>query len=166
MTATARRFDSFEQAFALSFEEEISGETYFATLAEAELDPRNAAIFAKLARIEAETVAALRPLATALGLAPVNEVAIQRNGRDSAHNRKGQPFSDFMAHIVRDYPAYVDEFAQLHELCPPEAKTLAQLLTDHEIAMIDMAHIFLAGVGDPHAPLDAYLAQVSRSADA
>jgi hypothetical protein len=159
LTATARRFDSFEQAFALSFEEEIAGETYFDTLSKAEPDPRHAAIIAKLARIEAATACALRPLAVALGLTPADEVAVRRKGRVSAHNRKGRPFADFMAQIVRDYPAYVAEFARLYELSPPEAKELAQLLADHEVAMIDMARIFLAGEGDP---LDAYLAHVRR----
>ena len=162
MTATARRFDSFEQAFALSFGEEIAGETYFDTLSKAEPNPRHAAIIAKLARIEAATVCAQRPLAVALGLTPADEVAVRRKGRVSAHNRKGRPFADFMAHIVCDYPAYVEEFAKLYELSPPEAKELAQLLADHEVAMIEMARIFLAGEGDPHAPLDAYLAQVRR----
>ena len=160
MTAKARKFQSFEQAFALSFEEEISGETYFAALSAAEPDPRHAAIFAKLARIEAETVRALRPVAKVLGLAPVDEAAVQRKGRVSARNRKGRPFADFIAHIAQDYPAYVDEFVQLCELSPPEAKDLAQLLVDHEVAMIDMAQIVLAGEGDPHAPLDAYLHKV------
>lgn len=159
MTATARRFDSFEQAFALSFEEEISGETYFAALSEAEPDPRHAAIFAKLSRIEAATVAALRPLATALGLTPADEAAVQQSGRDAVRNRKPRSFVEFMAHIDRDYPAYVEEFAQLDALAPPEAKAAARLLTDHEVAMIDMARIVLAGEGDPHAPLDAYLAR-------
>ena len=158
--AKARRFHSFEQAFALSFEEEISGETYFAALSVAEADPRHAAIFTKLAQIEAETVRALRPVATELGLTPVDDAAVQQKGRVSARNRKGRSFIDFMAHIVRDYPAYVDEFAQLCELSPPGAKDMAQLLVDHEVAMIEMARIVLAGEGDPHAPLDAYIDQV------
>jgi hypothetical protein len=164
LTATARRFDSFEQAFALCFEEEIAGEADFATLATAEPDPRHAALVAKLARIETASAWHLRPLATALGLTPVDEAAVRRKGRVAARNRTGRPFADFMAQIVRDYPAYVEEFAQPSEPSPPEARALARLLADHEVAMIDMARIFLAGEGDPHAPLDACLAQVGRPA--
>lgn len=37
MTATARRFDSFEQAFALSFAQEKIGETCFLVLSKAEI---------------------------------------------------------------------------------------------------------------------------------
>lgn len=129
MTATARRFDSFEQAFALSFAEEISGETCFAALSEAEPDPRHAAIFAKLSRIEAETVKLMRPMATALGLTPADEAAVRQSGRDAVRHRKPRPFAEFLEHILRDYPAYVDEFAQLAELSPPEAKDMAQILT-------------------------------------
>lgn len=166
MTAKARRFDSFEQAFALCFAEEISGETYFATMSEAETDPRNAAILRKLALIETENIRALRPLAISLGLAPQDEAAIRQEGRESANNRKTLPFAEFMAHILSDYPAFVAEFDQLDELSPPEAKAAAKLLYDHEVAMIDMALTFLTGTGDPHAPLDAYLDQIGKAAPA
>lgn len=157
MTASARRFDSFEQALALSFEEEISKEGYFAALSEAELDSRNAVIFAKLARIDPETAPALRPMATALGLTPTDEFALRRKGRESARKRKHQTFADFMVRILRDYPAYIEEFNPLSALCPPKAKAAAKPFIDHEVAMIDMAQIYLTGSGDPHASLDTYL---------
>jgi dimethylamine/trimethylamine dehydrogenase len=161
MSATARRFDSFDEGFALSFNEEISGESYFAALAEAEADPRAAALLTKLSLIEAKTLAAMRPMAVARGLLPPDEDAIRQSGRMSARDRKHGTFDAFAAHVVRDYPAYVEEFTQLEALAPPEAKPLARLLTDHEVVMIDMARLVLAGQGDPHAPLDGYLSRIA-----
>ena len=162
MTATPRPFASFDAAFAVSFEEEISGETFFAALAETELDPRRAALWAKVALIEARTVAALRPLANAMGVTPADEAAIRRQGHDEAAEWQALPFADIMTLMVRDYPTgYLEEFRAMLPIAPPNAKSAVQLLIDHEVAIIDMARAELAGTTDPAAPLDAYLARVA-----
>lgn len=97
MTATPRAFASFDAAFALSFKEEIAGETFFASLAETEPDPRPAALWAKLALIEARTVAAPRPLATAMGLTPVDKAAVRREGPDEAADGQAQTLAEGLA---------------------------------------------------------------------
>lgn len=153
----ARAFASFEAAFALTFEEEISGEAFFAALSETEPDPRRAALWARLALIENRTVAALRPLASALGVTPADEAAVRQTGRDEARDWQARPFLQVMALILRDYPAYVEEFESLHALAPEAARAMARLLIDHEVAMIDMARAELSGATDPVAPLDQYL---------
>lgn len=145
----------------MAFEEEISGETFFAALSETEPDPRRAALWAKLALIENRTISALRPLATALGLTPADEAAVMQSGRDEAREWQVLPFIDVMATMDRDYPAYVAEFTSLRDRAPETAKASAQLLIDHEIAIIDMARAELSGTSDPAAPLDAYLGHLA-----
>lgn len=158
MSAAPRTFASFEVAFAMAFEEEISGETFFAALAETEPDPRRAALWAKVALIENRTIAALRPLAEALGLTPTDEAEVRRIGRDEAAEWRALPFAEVMAIMVRDYPTgYLAEFKAMVPNAPAQAKAAVQLLIDHEVAIIDMARVELSGIGNPAAPLDAYL---------
>jgi hypothetical protein len=163
MTATARHFAGFEAAFAIAFEEEISGVGYFDALSQREPDPRCAALYAKLALIESQTAAALRPLATALGLTPANEAAVLQSGRDEALEGQGLSFHQVMTAIDCDYPAYVTEFEALKVMAPASAGGAAQVLIDHEVAIIAMARAELAGNPDPGASLDAFLARLGKS---
>lgn len=162
MTVIARRFASFEAAFAIAFEEEISGIGYFDALSQIEPNPRCAALLAKLALIENRTVAALRPLATALGLTPASEAAVLQSGRDEALEGQDLPFNEVMTTIDRDYPAYVTEFEALKVMAPASVAHAAQLLIDYEMAIINMARAELAGNPDPGAPLDAILARLGK----
>lgn len=159
MTAKARSFASFKAAFAMAFEEEVSGETFFAALGETEPDPRRAALWAKVALIENRTVATLRPLAEAFGVTPADEAAVRRTGCEEAAEWQALPFADVMAIMVRDYPtSYLAEFEAMLPQAPAQAVSAVHLLIDHEVAIIDMARVELSGAGDPNTPLDAYLA--------
>lgn len=162
MSASPRQFASFASAFAMAFEEEISGETFFAALAETEPDPRKAALWAKVALIENRTIAALRPLAESLGVTPADERAVRLSGREQAVEWQALPFPEVMAIMVRDYPGgYLAEFKAMLPKAPPKAVAAVQLLIDHEVAIIDMARAELSGTSDPDAPLSAYLTQVA-----
>ena len=124
--------------------------------------PRPAALWAKLALIEARTIAALRPLATAMGPPPVDKAAVRREGRDEAADWQALPFAEGMAIGVRDYPTgYEQEFRVVRPIALPQAKCAVQLLIDHEVAITDMARAELARAFGPAAPLDTYLAQVA-----
>ena len=160
MMQTPRPYANFAEAFALAYEEERSGESYFAALSAAESDPRRAALWAKLALIERSTHTILRPTAEALGLTPNDPDAVIQSGTDEAARWKSLTWHEIIAEIIRDYPAYVTEFEQLKSLAPAEMKRSAQLLLDHEIAMIDFARAEQAGDPNPDAALDAYLAQL------
>ena len=163
MNAKARQFASFNAAFAMAFEEEVSGETFFAALGESEPDPRRAALWAKVALIENRTVAALRPLAEALGVTPADEAEVRRTGREQAVAWQALPFAEVMAIMVRDYPTgYLAEFEAMLPVAPAQAMSAVQLLIDHEVAIIDMARAELSGSGDPNAPLDVYLGYVTN----
>ena len=66
-----------------------------------------------------------------------------------------------MSVMLRDYPVYLEEFSALKPAAPSAAAAeAAQLLIDHEIAIIDMARAELAGDPSPCASLDRYLARV------
>lgn len=63
--------------------------------------------------------------------------------------------------MLRDCPDYLEEFSALKPAAPSAAAAeAAQLLIDHEIAIIDMARAELAGNPSPCASLDRNLARV------
>lgn len=161
MTVEPRRFGSFEKAFATAFLEEIAGESYFWALSQAEPDPRRSAVWARLALVERRTTAALRPARSALGITPADELAAWQSGADEASGLEGLSWDEAMSLMLRDYPVYLDEFTALKLAAPDAAAAAAaQILIDHEVAIIDMARAELAG--DPHsgASLDRYLARL------
>lgn len=161
MTVQPRTFASFAEAFEMAFTEEISGETFFAALAETEPDPRRADLWAKVALIEARMIAALQPVAEALGAVPSDLAAVRCSGREEAVEWQALPFAEVMAIMVRDYPVgYLAEFRAMLPVAPPGARAAVQLLIDHEIAIIDMARAELSGQ-DADVPLDAFLAGMS-----
>jgi hypothetical protein len=165
MTIVARTFATFAEGFALSYADEVSGETYFATFATAEPDPRRAAIWDKIALIENRMEAALRPLAKALGVIPANLAALRQSGRDEALADPIQCWEAAMEEMAREYPAYLDEFAGLKVIAPQEAFDVMDLLYAHEVAMIDFAKLEIAGRHDSGAPLDAFLARLQNGPD-
>ena len=64
--------------------------------------------------------------------------------------------------MVREYPAYLEEFSGLKAIAPQEAFDVMDLLYAHEVAMIDFAKLELAGNRDPGAPLDAFLVRLGK----
>jgi hypothetical protein len=164
VTIVARTFSNFTEGFAFAYAEEISGETYFAGFAAAEHDPRRAAIWKKFALIENRMEAALRPLARTLGVMPKDPAALRQSGREEAIANPVQSWEVAMQEMVREYPAYLEEFAGLKAIAPPEAFAAMDLLFDHEVAMIDFAKLELAGRRDSVAPLDTFLARLQAEA--
>ena len=163
MTIVARKFATFAEGFALAYAEEISGETYFATFATAEPDPRRAALWEKFALIETRMEATLRPLAMDLGVIPPDLAALRQSGKDEALANPIQSWDVAMEEMVSEYPAYLEEFAGLKAIAPQEAFKALDLLYAHEVAMIDFAKLELAGSHDSAAPLDAFLALLGKS---
>jgi dimethylamine/trimethylamine dehydrogenase len=63
-----------------------------------------------------------------------------------------------MTYIVERYPGYVEDFRALEQMAPIEDLSALNVLTDHEIAVIDFAKKALAGDPDSTTPLYLYLA--------
>ena len=163
MTAQiTRAYADFAQGFAMAYAEEISGETYFAALATSEKDRARAGLWAKLALVEQRTHQALHPFVAALGLLPADPGALARAGQNEARDWQDLPWHDIMTLIQRDYPAYVREFEAIRAMAPPHLVPAAQLLIDHEWAIIRFAEAELAGAANPADALDAYLAHLDQ----
>ena len=136
------------------YEEEISGEAYFYALAD-HFAEREKVIL--LARIERRAAEAVLPLLEKYSLTPRDESVIHSEGRSDPELHQSQSWPEFMAYMIKRYPAYVDDFRALEQMAPVEDLTALNVLTDHEVAVIDFAEKELAGDPDSLAPLLKYL---------
>lgn len=136
------------------YEEEISGEAYFYALAE-HFAEREKTIL--LARIERRAAEAVRPLLEKYGLTPRDESACHSEGKSHLEIHKSYSWQEFMTYIVERYPGYVEDFRTLEQMAPIEDLSALNVLTDHEIAVIDFAKKELAGDPDSMTLLYLYL---------
>ncbi len=136
------------------YEAEIMGEAYFYGLAEHfdESDKMDL-----LARIERDAARAVEPLLQKYGLESRDEAELERLGQDYIKLHQSHSWQEFMIYIVERYPGYLDEFKTLEAMAPAEDLPALNLLTEHEVAVIDFAKKELAGDPDSLAPLMRYL---------
>jgi dimethylamine/trimethylamine dehydrogenase len=137
------------------YEEEIGGEAYFYALAEHFAEREK---FILLARIERRAAEAVRPLLEKYGLTPRDESVCHSEGKSHLEIHKSYSWEEFMTYIVERYPGYVEDFRALEQMAPIEDLSALNVLTDHEIAVIDFAKKALAGDPDSTTPLYLYLA--------
>lgn len=158
MAQVPRTFTDYHAALVMAVQEEIAGEAYFARLAE--LHPgRGRQALTLLARVEAATAAATRPLVERHGLALDPPSTLRAAGRAEADRDGATPWPDFVAAMAENYPAFTAEFEQIAALAPPEDAALCAILVDHEVAAVDFARLEAVGNADSFAPLEAFLAR-------
>lgn len=136
------------------FEEEISGEAYFYALADHFAERDKIILLAKTERVAAQ---AIEPLLEKYGLVPRHESDFKNEGRSYLELHQSYSWQEFMAYIVERYPAYLEEFNALEQMAPVEDLAALNLLTEHEVAVIDFARKELTDDLDSLAPLLQYL---------
>jgi dimethylamine/trimethylamine dehydrogenase len=137
------------------FEDEISGEAYFYGLAEHFAEREKTILLARVERHAAESV---RPLLDKYGLEPRDETVIHNQGKGYVQKHQAYSWPEFMTYIIKRYPGYLDEFKGLEDMAPREDLPALNILTDHEVAVIEFAKMELAGNPDSLLPLIRYLA--------
>jgi len=157
---TARKHASISQDYLDTllryYEEEISGEAYFYGLLEAFGESEKVTL---LARMERSAGQSIEPLLEKYALGPVNEKQLKDLGESEVFRHQGLSWHQFMTHIAKRYPIYLDEFHALEAMAPAEDLPLLQRLTEHEIVVIEFAERELSGRPDSMQPLEQYLAQ-------
>ncbi len=154
----ARAFGSFEEGFRMAYEEEISGEIYFARLAEFQSGRARQAL-ELMAAMEVVTARTIEPVLARNGIATTPLDQLRREGRAEA-DRLADVSATELFTIMRDtYDAYVTEFEDALAQAPEADKPAIQILIDHEVAIIDFARAELEGDTDSLKPLQDYLAR-------
>jgi dimethylamine/trimethylamine dehydrogenase len=136
------------------YEEEISGEAYFYALADYFDEPEKMVLLAKTERVAAQ---AIEPLLIKYGLVPKGDSELKDLGQSHIKLHQTYSWSEFMTYVVERYPGYLDDFAALEQMAPKEDLPALNILTDHEVAVIDFAEKELRGDPDSLIPLNRYL---------
>ncbi|MEZ5732045.1 MAG: hypothetical protein R3D97_06940 [Paracoccaceae bacterium] len=156
MATAARHFASFDAALKTALEEEISGETYFAAMADA-IGGKEGDALRLMAAMERETVRLLTPVAARAGIVIADQATLRAEGRAEGLDTARRGWDELVRDMSEDFGAYVEEFLWLRDAAPPADRDRLQFLVDHEVAIIDFAHAWRDGGDDPMAPLRAYL---------
>lgn len=104
-----------------------------------------------LSQVESVAARSVEPLLKKYNLVPRTISELHAVGKQSSKNHKITDWQEFMAYIVRRYPAYLDEFADLKNRAPVEDRSYLTVLTAHEVAVIKFAEMELNG--DPSSSL-------------
>ncbi len=137
------------------YEDEIVGEAYFYGLVEHFDEKEKLVLLAKVERHAAESVV---PLLEKYSLVPRDDCELKTLGESHVKHQKSLDWTEFMKHIVKHYPDYLDDFSGLEKMAPEDDLYALNVLTEHEVAAIDFAKKELAGDSNSVAPLHQYLA--------
>lgn len=140
-----------------SYEGEVAGEAYFATLATWHDGPA-ATVLERFAEVERVTAAALRPIVQRRGLGFAELDELRRRGEANAAAERTIGWDDLIVEMCEYYPRYVREFERMLAVAPDEDRAAVQLLIDHEVALVDTAVGVRAGRSDALAPVERFLA--------
>lgn len=145
-----------------SYAGEVSGETYFMTLATWH-DAPGREVLERFAEVERVTAAALRPLMLRHGLAVADVDELRERGVANAVAERSIVWDDLIAEMCEFYPRYVREFEQMLAIAPVDDRPAVQLLLDHEVALVAAAVGIRAGLADALAPVEQFITTASSS---
>ncbi len=155
LTGRAEPADYFATLTAC-YEEEISGEAWYAALADL-FEGERAAKLRLLAEVERHTAEIVRPLVEKHGLVVRNVADLQAEGRAEAA-RWANDWGGLLDYMRRTFPAYMPLFRRLEEMGPPTDHPALRRLTEHEEVAIAFLEREAEGRADSAAPLEAFLA--------
>lgn len=145
------------KTLTLYYEEEIEGEGYFRALADRLENPGHREKMELMARVETHAAAAMRPLLEKYRLTPRGAADLRAKGQAQAANDRAE-WPALIAGMQASFPAYMEDFARLEAMAPPEDLPALKVLTAHEAAAIAFLDLEAAGAADSAAPLRRYLA--------
>lgn len=159
MTVAPRTFASAAEGLCAFYEEEISGEAFFSTLASFHSGEASKAL-GLMSSIEGAMLQALAPMAKRLGVDPARVAAIRAEGQREAEALRGLGWHDLLRRMCEEYPVFVAEFETVAKAADEEERAEAQLLLGHEVALLNFAAAALAGRDDSLQILKGFLAKL------
>ncbi len=159
MTLAPRTFASSADGLRAFYEEEILGETFFATLARFHTGEASRAL-GLMSSIEGAMLQVLAPMAERLAVDPARAATIRAEGRSEAETLRSVDWHDLLRRMCEEYPVFVAEFDAVVKAADDTERADAQLLLDHEVALLDYAAAALAGNKDSLLILEGFLAKL------
>ena len=159
MTLAPRTFASAAEGLCAFYEEEISGEAFFSKLASFHSGEARKAL-GLMASIEGAMLQVLAPMAERLGVDPARAATIRAEGQGEAEALRSVGWQDLLRRMCEEYPVFVAEFDAVAKAADEAERADAQLLLDHEVALLDYAAAALAGRKDSLHILERFLAKL------
>ena len=135
------------------------GETYFRELGLHFRSPVIREHFNQLARVERHAAAMVEPLLEKYGLRPRSAATLEKLGKKAVERHQDHTWNEFIAHILKRYPLYMDDFHGLENMAPVIDLPYLEALSDHELAAIEFAERERAGDKNSVDSLAIYLSR-------
>ncbi len=136
------------------YEEEVAGEAYFYGLMEHFEEQEKLALLAEVENRASESIVSLL---NKYQLKPRSATELNTEGKGHVSRHESLTWDELMTHMVVHYPGYLENFAALQKMAPPEDLLALNRLMNHEVAVIEFAKKELAGDPDSTAPLYKYI---------
>ena len=153
-----RQFDEarYLETLLQYYEEEISGEAYFRTLAMRMPLPEHKAQMILLADVERHAAQTLLPLIRHYGLTPRPDAELGAVGVDWA-DKGPRDWEGIIAYMTKTFPGYLDAFLALERIAPEADHPFVKMVTQHEAVVLQFLDRIAAGTANPSEPLVSYI---------
>lgn len=148
--------DEYLKTLLRYYEEEVSGEYYFRGLA-AYFDEKEKLIL--LAMVERRAAESVCSLIKKYRLTPKSNQQLKQEGQGHVLLHESYTWSEFIEYIIKRYPGYLNDFANLKAMAPEDDWPQLDVLTQHEVAAIEFAQKEHANDPESIQPLLTYLQQ-------
>ena len=140
-----------------AYEGELIGEVFFAALSDVAGAPDEKSKLRYLAGLETRTAGLLAPLIERYGLTPRPQADLVAEGLRDAAKFAGGTWQQLNARFAVDFLPYVDDFIATEGLAPSADRRVMELVTAHEVALVDFAKTEAAGAEDSMRHLLKYV---------
>lgn len=118
-----------------AYEDEVVGAAYFRDLSA--YFPDHDEFLQRCRALEHQTAASLAPLVEKYDLQCRAALVLSELGAAEARADGRRTWQSLLRHAVETYPAYVVQFRELEALAPVEDRPIVELLTQHEVLLIN-----------------------------
>ena len=151
--------DEYRDLVLAAYTGEVVGEAVFGGIAMLLADPARRSTLEVLRLLEAQTEAALRPLAKRCGITDERVVTSRRDGWSYALVGADEDarWTQVVDGLTQGCPGIIETFERLRELAPEADVELADDVVAHEVALFEFARLETAGAKAPLEPVFARL---------
>jgi hypothetical protein len=147
-SAAARIFPDYRSVLLVCYEEEVSGEGYFAGMAR-QFSGRQRDALLMIVRMEQIPARVLHALIVRHGIAANDAATLYAEGEAEAARSKGMSWDALTRSMADEYPVYKKEFDQLERLAPAEDRAPVAIAAEHERVLIEFGRREVSG--DPRS---------------
>jgi hypothetical protein len=86
-----------------------------------------------------------------------DDATLRQRGIENAEAERTLSWDELIVDMCEHYPRYVREFERMLAISPPQYRAAAQMMLDHEVALVDAAQLLRDGAPNALAPVIAFI---------